>query len=600
MSPLVIKRSCLKRVLFLIAIFLSYSIFLTYFSEFSNHGIQAQEGKVHPEDWIKKHGGEFVQNKSFCKACHAQDLSGGFTNFKCDLCHLMPDHPDDWIKIHGKKFAENNSACTICHAKDLSGGVTGFKCDLCHLMPKHPKDWKGTHGPQYLANKKQCTLCHGTNPFDGTKTPYSMNCTRCHSINTAIPKWQAESHTSQFYFNIHQNAQIREDRFENREFETNTYAGFHITENSRQIISSVQMGFTREWVGNDNNFNLFEAYVEVDNLLKNHLDITIGRQGFGAQIDYFLMDGINLYFKPHKYFDISVYAGIPRYIEEGDFEGEIGLIAGFSWILNEINYTNARVDFLYQKKNFSNNNLNNTDKMYIGASFSKGISIFKIYGLGEYDLTDTLPIALTFGTEIYPFVKKVSFVIEGSYFNESRNDNLGSVFTIFSEGALWQARAGVSIDIVKNLNIHDYFSFQRYEVLDGLHKNGFNNELGLRYYFEKIRLDSALTYYFYRSYGGTLHGVNLDLYEKWSRRFYTRLFVDFMTYTKITNNDDTGLNLLLEAGINIIPGLTFSAAAEYARNDVFRNDLRGTFILDYTFNTKYLDARHAPPKSKKK
>ena len=371
-----------------------------------------------------------------------------------------------WIGEHGKEFVKNRAFCKACHAPDLSGGFTGFKCDLCHLKPEHPPDWKGTHGTQYLTSKKQCTLCHGQDPFSGTKQPLAMNCMRCHSVNKDIAGWQSESQTSQVYLDISEVAQLRKDRFSKQELASSLYSGFHVSERPHQIIASSHFRFTREWLDEkNNNLDLYEAYFEVDNLFKKRVDLKVGRWGFGSYIDYYLMDGVDLKFKPSRFFDISAYSGIPRYVELDDIDGNIGLVSGVSFKLNEVNYTKAKIDVTYRRDDFLNNDWNNTDKLYVSGSLSKGISIFKLYGLGEYDLTDTLLTTATAGTEIYPFVKKVSFLLEGSYFNESRNDNLTSIFTIFAEGPLWQGRGGFAVNVIKNLSISDYFSLRMRVIL---------------------------------------------------------------------------------------------------------------------------------------
>lgn len=493
-----------------------------------------------------------------------------------------------WIGQHGKEFVKNKDFCKACHAPDLSGGFTGFKCDLCHLKPEHPPEWKGTHGPQYLAAKQQCLLCHGKDPFSGTKEPYAMNCTRCHSVNKDIAGWQSESQTSQVYLNFSEVTQLRKDRFAKQELASSVYSGFHLSERPHQIIASSHFRFTREWLDEkNNNIDLYEAYVEIDNLFKKKVDLKVGRWGFGSYIDYYLMDGLDLKIKPSRFFNISVYSGIPRYVELDDLDGNIGLVSGLSFKLNEINYTKAKIDVTYQRNDFLNNDWNNTDKLYVSGSVSKGISFFKLYGLGEYDATDTLLTTATVGTEIYPFVKKVSFLLEGGYFNESRNDNLESIFTIFSEGALWQSRGGVAINAFKNFAISDYFSFQRYEVLPGLYKSGYNNSTGLNYFFDKIKLEAGLNYSFTKSYGGTLHVVSLSLYEEWNRHLFTNAFFDYFTYTKITNNDDYGFDAMLETGLKINRQAWFSITAEYLNNNVMEQDLRGMLKFQYTFDMKF-------------
>lgn len=498
-------------------------------------------------------------------------------------------HPVDWVHHHGKKYVEYPALCQACHGSDLSGGMAGIMCNLCHLKPNHPPDWKDIHGQEYIKDKKQCVLCHGGQPFSGEKRPWAMNCTRCHSVGRNIARFQNESHTSSVNFNISQNVQAMEDRFGHKGFESNHYLGFHVSEASQQISSSTQLRIARNWIDEKTNFDLFESYVEVENLFKNKLDLMVGRQGFGSNMDYFLLDGINVLFKPNPFFDVSLYAGVPRYIDLDDIGGETGFASGISLLLREIHHTKARLDLHYMKQNLFDTLDSNTDKIYLGASLSKGISIFRFYGLGEYDVFENQPNTISVGAEIYPFVKKIGFLLEGSFFNESRDDELETIFKIFSAGALWQARAGVFFDVIEDLHLFSNFSLQRYDVLDGATRNGYNLKSGIGYDFENIRLESEAYHYFVKSYGGTVNGVVLSLYEEWISKFYTRLILDYLIYTKVNNDDNNAFNVILSNGFQLKPYLFLSATAEYANNDVMENELRAWFSFDYFFHRKFLD-----------
>jgi hypothetical protein len=519
-------------------------------------------------------------------------LSFGITNDGWTIRPISAEeesvHPENWIQFHGKEYVVMPDLCTTCHDDDLSGGLADMPCDLCHISPKHPENWKEEHGQEYLKDKSQCTTCHGNHPFDGSKKPMSMNCQRCHSINSDISKWQSESHTSHVFINFDNDLQINEDSFGNTKFTSNNYFGLHFSERSKQISFTSQFRFNREWIGETQGFDIFEANLQIDNLFKNTVTLNLGRQAFLSNTDFYLVDGVSAYISPFKWFDFYVFAGIPRFIEDSDVTGDIGFASGFSWILEESNYTNARFDFVYQDRDIDNSNTADAADVYIAGSASKGIGIFKLYGLSEYNLTDKLVQTGTFGAEAYPFTKKIGFLLEGSYFNETRNDTLETVFEIFSIDSLWQFKSGVFIDFIKNTHLYHNFAYQRYQVLDGQSRNGWNIETGIIHYLAKLKLEASLAHYFIKSYGGTLHGIKGELNEDWSRRIYSNLILDYITYEKVTNDNNNGLNLIFKNGLNVFPGISVDGSVEYLVSDVLVNDLRGIFRVNYLFDKKFL------------
>lgn len=546
--------------------------------------------KNHPKDWMTTHGQEFFSKKNECLACHGDQLDGGATGVACNMCHLSPKHPEGWGSQHGAPAMKDGlNQCFPCHGDKLDGGKTSVGCGTCHINPKHPDNWLGEHGSSFLTSKDQCQACHGRAAFGLSSKKSTSQCLSCHTGVLNAAEWQQESNSNTFDANLSSRFQIRTNSAGDREYETQNRVGFQIVEQNQDISFTSQFRFSQEWTSDEYLVDMYETGVQFNGLFNHHATLNLGRQSLISNIDYILMDGVALTVAPSRLFDISLYAGVPRYYDDDDFEGEIGLISGLGLILNQIAYTNARLDVLYQKENFTDNDLNDTDKIYISGSASKGLSIFRFYGLGEYDVTDTLPTTATVGAEVYPFVKKVGFLIEGNYFDESRNDDLETIFSILSADRLWQVKSGVFVNAVRHLSLSQNFSLQRFQVLSGQTEDGYNAETGLSYDFEKIRLNIDLGYYFIDNYGGTLHGVRAVLYEDWSQTVYSRVFADYVTYSKITNDNDVGLSLEGATGLNFNNGITLEALVEYNRNNAFTHDVRGGFMLSYFFTNRFAD-----------
>jgi predicted CxxxxCH...CXXCH cytochrome family protein len=111
-------------------------------------------GGYHPDGWTEpdEHGFAFLNDTSFCKKCHGDDLAGGKSHVSCDKCH------------NGGKAWRTN--CVFCHGGKDNGtgappiGVRGETARSATGVGAHTKHAADTDNHAAY----NCAVCHGTKP----------------------------------------------------------------------------------------------------------------------------------------------------------------------------------------------------------------------------------------------------------------------------------------------------------------------------------------------------------------------------------------------------------------------------------------------------
>lgn len=132
---------------------LAFGLFLWGCSSSNDSAISVNASGAHPNGWVTQHGTEYLRPASNCKDCHGQDLLGGITGTKCDLCHTMP-HSVPW-KAHNQT-TNQMTACAFCHGAGLVGGP---KAPACSIASCHSALASGT-----VPVIGTCISCHNSPP----------------------------------------------------------------------------------------------------------------------------------------------------------------------------------------------------------------------------------------------------------------------------------------------------------------------------------------------------------------------------------------------------------------------------------------------------
>lgn len=378
--------------------------------------------------------------------------------------------------------------------------------------------------------------------------------------------------------------QVRENEADQNELPVNSYLGMSIDQPKAHISAETNMRHFRDFEQSLDDYDLYQAVLHAQPL--EMLQIDFGRQfvnqGFSAET----LDAIQFTIMPPGHVDISLYTGIPRTVEIGDFNKNDGLLTGLRIGLKEIPRTNAQVNFAWRKNNIRFSNLRENDEFHAGLSVShqfKGPITPLIYGLFEYDASATSIEAGTAGMDLYP-ARFLALNWEFNYFNINRDTNRQTILGLLTQGEVISGRLATTWTLVPDLlDFVQSYAYQWLEIQSGLHRHGHLLDTAFQFSFEGIGLHNETGYYLSRSFGGDLHGIRTLLHEQFTKKLYAEVCVDFTIYNKITNENDNAISTILWAGYEILDGWIMSGGFEYGRNNAFTSDIRGAFKIEYHF-----------------
>ena len=196
---------------------------------------------------------------------------------------------------------------------------------------------------------------------------------------------------SSWDFNYKNLTQMREGRSSNREAPVNQYVSIELSDMPRNFSFQTDVrSYVDAAASDDRAFDLYQAAFHVEPV--EHFSIDGGRMWFTDGFDATLMDGGKFSLFPSDgYVGGSVYAGVPRYIEMGDFTNQMeGLIVGTNLNLQGVKDATAQFSARWKKIDATTDNYKENDTIYLGLAASYQFSDIKttpnVYGDFEYDL----------------------------------------------------------------------------------------------------------------------------------------------------------------------------------------------------------------------
>ncbi len=378
--------------------------------------------------------------------------------------------------------------------------------------------------------------------------------------------------------------QVRENENDLTEVPVNGYFGLAIEGFNKKLSGETSMRLFHDFPRKLDDYDLYQAVVHARPI--NLLQFDVGRQfvtqGFYAAV----IDGIRIKFNPPGKVDLTVYSGMPRTVEIGDFDTNDGLLTGLSVGLKEVPRTNLQANVAWRSANVRRTDLRENDEVLAGLA---GSYQFKaswrptLYGLAEYNVTSSVFDTGTFGIDVYPHAR-LGLNAEFDYFNASRDFSRPSILALFTSGPTFSGRFSSTVTLIPDrLDFEESYAYQRLEIQNGLWQNGHLFDSIFSIYVDEVGLLIQPGGYFSKSFGGTLYGGRALLHEKFTSKIDAEASVDFTKYSKITGNNDIAFSTVLWAGYEVIKGLKLSAGFEYNINNSFDRDIRGSFMIRHVF-----------------
>jgi len=159
-----------------------------------------------------------------------------------------------------------------------------------------------------------------------------------------------------------------------------------------------------------------------------------------------------------------------------------------------------------------------------------------------------------------------------------------TIFQLFSNSDLVQARAGVRYPFSRALSAYVDYSYQTYDNAVDETQDGNLAHAGLLWLPEGDGLEQVLVaHYLADSGGGNVNGVSFFYENSVYERIVFRFRADLAYYEKESNQSDWPVATRTGLGYEFLPGLTGQLIFEANRNVLFDADLRFGCVLSYNF-----------------
>lgn len=378
--------------------------------------------------------------------------------------------------------------------------------------------------------------------------------------------------------------QVREDASSRREVPLSDYFNFGLMDLPLHLSLKTDARYFRDLSRGFNDFDLYQGFAYLKPV--DVIELELGRQFLSEGFSAGLMDGLRLGILPPGFVDLSIYLGVPRNVERGDFNRDDGLLTGFSLRMKGVDKTNLGLGLSWRKERARISNQVKNDEVRISGNFSRklgGVTEPFIFGLVEYDITAKVLDVGSIGMDIYPS-NRIALGVEFGSFNTSRRGDHRTPSGILVGGRTIYTRFSSTLSLIRNyLDFEGGYSFQWVKLRDNLHKAGHLIDASLPLSLDVIGMNVRPTYYFMDSFGGRLHGVKLAVHEDFNDRIFADALADFSFYNKITGSNTNASSTGAWAGVEILKNLRLSAGFEYNRNAWFDRDIRSTFKIEYGY-----------------
>lgn len=388
--------------------------------------------------------------------------------------------------------------------------------------------------------------------------------------------------------------QVRES-YQHRDTEApaNVYADVGINHLWHASETEAYFRLEQDLAGNQNTSDFYAGYARVPNLLPG-VQATVGRQFLNeGPGNVFVADAGKVNVDVGWPVMFTVYGGAPQYFEP-TYSTPIISQNEILWGGNvrTTRWNGGQLTLGYQQWERESKVLQQLVSASAVQSMPRWLFAPRFYGTFGYDADRANVDTATGGVDFTVPAPLLLFNLATTYYQPQDNTDLlpdlnrqeDTIFQLFSNSNLWQARGGVRHPLSRELSVYGDFSYQNYDNAVHQNQNGYLAHAGLLWLPEGDGLEQVLlAYYMADSSGGNVNGVSLyyenKVYEKITFRFRT----DLAYYEKESNQSDWPVATRTGLAYEFIPGLDGQLIFEANRNVLFDADFRFGFALSYNF-----------------
>jgi hypothetical protein len=368
------------------------------------------------------------------------------------------------------------------------------------------------------------------------------------------------------------------------------YLDLNVASPRHNFFSSTYLRGRNIFEGEEESLDVYNTYIDFSNIKKT-FDVRLGRQVISESVNYILLDGGLLRFRPMSGIEFIAYGGyqykdIQPEPEQPD--NDFG-IYGFTIKLDQFLGSLISVGYeLHDPDDFSS-------RHFLNLSFNRVVpftDFADIYTQAEIDIENgnlaslTSGMGITFSKTVYLNLEYTTYEMDEE--DDDDNDNefkLDPIFDLFSDGRLHQGKVGITYLPTSYLDVKASYTFSRYDVLDDETTYGNIAHLGFSWDFwidHGVRAFNGF-YYIDGRDDDYAFGMNVDMTKEVYRGWEMEFAFAYAYYDKITNQDGSAFSYIIGSEYLIMRNLALRTDLEINTNPDFDDDVRVTLGLSYYF-----------------
>ena len=375
------------------------------------------------------------------------------------------------------------------------------------------------------------------------------------------------------------------DRREKEIYPFYQYLDLNVASPRHNFFSSTYLRGRNIFEGQEESLDVYNAYIDFSNIKKS-IDVRLGRQVISESVNYILLDGGLLRFRPMSGVELIAYGGyqykdIQPEPEQPD--KDFGLY-GFTLKLDQFLGSLISVGYeLHDPDDFSS-------RHFLNLSFNRVVpftDFADIYSQAEIDIENGNLASLISGMGIT--LSKIMYLnLEYTTYEMDEDDDeykLDPIFDLFSDGRLHQGKAGITYLPTSYLEVKASYTFSRYDVIDDVTTYGNIAHIGFSWDFWTDHGIRAFNGVYFIDGGDDDYalGMNLDITKEVYRGWEMEFAFAYAYYDKITNQDGSAFSYIIGSEYLIMRNLALRTDLEINTNPDFDDDVRLTLGLSYYF-----------------
>lgn len=375
------------------------------------------------------------------------------------------------------------------------------------------------------------------------------------------------------------------DRTEKDIYPFYQYLDLNIASPRHNIFSSTYLRGRNIFEGEEESLDVYNAFIDFSNFKKT-IDVRLGRQVISESVNYILLDGGLLRFRPMSGIELIAYGGYQYKDIQPEPEQPEKSFGVYGFTIKSDQFLGSLITVgyeLHDPEDFSS-------RHFLNLSFNRVVPFTDyadIYAQAEIDIEKGNLASLTSGMGITVF-RTLHLNLEYITYEMDEDDDefkLDPLFDLFSDGRLHQGKLGITYLPTSYLEINASYTFSHYDVLDGETTYGNIAKVGFLWDFwidHGIKAFNGL-YFIDGRDDDYAFGMNLDISKEVYRGWEMEFAFAYAYYDKITNQDGNAFSYIIGSEYLIQRNLALRTDLEINTNPDFDDDVRVTLGLSYYF-----------------